>query len=191
MDWNTYYTRFYDWEERTRLRHLSTLTDFGTSSQICELANEFYESNSADRLIRKALNAGIRFTSEDVLELDGVVSKNLMPPLIQSIPILTAEELDDLSFWLTAEELQTVAAKHRIPLHKDGYVITAEMEALEQEILREEEEIRLEEELLEQELAQERAAQSAQREFLLTFLLWQSLHSRRRRREHRKKKHNK
>ena len=48
MEWQNYYDRFYDWEESTQLRHLSTLIDFG---QVCELAKAFFEEKSANRLI--------------------------------------------------------------------------------------------------------------------------------------------
>ena len=73
MDWKSYYDRFYDWEESTQLRQLSALTDFGPSSEVCELACTFSEEKSANRLIKKALAAGVCFTAEEVQELEVVV----------------------------------------------------------------------------------------------------------------------
>lgn len=129
LDWKTYYDRFYDWAESTRLRHLSALTDFGPSAEICELACDFYEKKNADRFIRKALAAGVCFTAQEVLDLYGLVNQSLMPQLIKSIrsPI-TAEELDSLSFWLTPAELKALAAQHHIRLDQDGFAITPETE---------------------------------------------------------------
>lgn len=190
MDWKSYYDRFYDWEESTQLRQLSALTDFGSSSEVCELACAFSEEKSATRLIKKALVAGVRFTSEEVLELDGVVDKSLMLPLIKSIPSLTAEELDEFAFWLTKEDVQVLAQKHNIRMDEYGYVITAEDEALELELLREEEEARREEELLEKELEELRAEQAAREaeELLYARLLLAMI--RKRRRERRKRRRN-
>lgn len=183
MDWKTYYDRFYDWEESTQLRHLSSLTDFGPSAEVCELANAFFEEKSANRLIRKALTAGVRFTAEEVLDLDGVVDKSLMPPLIKTVHPLTAENLDDFSFWLTKEEVQALAKKNRIRLDEYGYVMTPEDEALELEIQREEEEARREDELMEQMEAERIAREKVEH----TAAIWLIMHAHRRRREHRKK----
>lgn len=184
MNWKTYYDRFYDWEESTQLRHLSSLTDFGPSAEVCELANAFFEEKNANRLIKKALAAGVRFTTEDVLELDGVVEKSLMLPLIKSVPSLTAEDLDELSFWLTKEDLEALAKKHQVRLDEYGYVMTAEDEALELEI-------RCEDELLEKELEQMRAEQAAREKEEFILARWFIAISRRRRRERRKKRRNK
>ena len=190
MDWKTYYDRFGDWEESTQLRHLSSLTDFGPSSEVCELANDFFEEKSATRLIKKALAAGVRFTAEEVLELDGVVDKSLMLPLIQSVPSLKAEDLDALSFWLTQEDLKALAKKHHVRLDEYGYVMTAEDEALEREFQREEEEARREEELLEKEVEQMRAEQAAREKEEFILARWLIAISRKRRRERRKKRRN-
>ena len=133
MDWKTYYDRFYEWEESTQLRYLAALTNFGPSPEVCELAAAFYKEASANRLIKKALSAGVHFTLEDISELDGVVEKSLMPELIGSVRVLTADELDEFSYLLTKEQLRTLAKKNRIRLDKDGYVITPEMQRIEDE----------------------------------------------------------
>ena len=188
MDWTTYYDRFHDWEESTQLRHLSTLTDFGPSSQICEIANEFFEKKSANRLIRKALTAGVRFTPEEVLDLDGVVDETLMLPLIKSIPSLTAEELEEFTFWLSKNELQELAKKNHIPVDESGYVVTPEDKALELEIQLEEENARIEDELFEKELEQiqsEQAAREREKLFIARILI---IISRKHRRERRQKR---
>lgn len=188
MDWKSYYDSFYDWEESTKLRRLSALTDFGPSSEVCELTCAFSDEKGANRLIKKALAAGVQFTSEEVQELDGVVDKSLMLPLIRSIHSLTAEELDEFIFWLPKEEMQALAKKHHIRVDEYGYIITAEDEALELELLREEEEARQEAELLEKELEEIRAEQAAREaeELMIARLL--ILISRKHRRERRKRR---
>ena len=134
MNWSDYYERFYDWEESTQLRHLSSLTNFGPSSEVCELACDFFEVKSATRLIKKALSAGVRFTAEEVMDLDSVVDPSLMPRLIKNTSHpLTADQLDDFSLWLNGEEVRELAATHHIPLDGDGNVMTPDMVKAEME----------------------------------------------------------
>ena len=159
MDWKTYYERFDDWEESTQLRHLATLTDFGPSSEICELAYSFMEESSANRLIKKALAAGVRFSAEEIEELDGVVSMSLMPQLIKNTSHpLTAEQLDDFVFWLSPAEVRSLAKKYNIRLDEDGNVMTADMIEAELEDLEAEKEMEQDRVEIEQFLEEEAAA---------------------------------
>lgn len=183
MDWKSYYDRFYDWEESTQLRHLSSLTNFGPSSEVCELAGAFFEEASANRLIKKALSAGVQFTADEVMELDGVVDKSLMPQLIRNTSHpLTAEQLDDFVFWLSDEEIKVLARKNHIRLDEDGNVMTADMIEAEMEAIEAVKEMELEQ----QEFERLQAAARAEEELLLAkfILVMRS----KRRRERRKKR---
>ena len=185
MDWNTYYDRFYDWEESTQLRHLSSLTSFGPSSEVCELAGAFFEEKSANRLIKKAMAAGVQFTSDEVMELDGVVDNSLMPQLIKSTSHpLTAEQLDDFVFWLSSDEIRSLAKKYHIRLDEDGNVMTADMIEAEREALEAEKEMELEQKEYER-IQAENAARAEEEILLAKFIL--AMHSKHRR-ERRKKR---
>ena len=52
MDWDTYYEKFYDWATSTQISRMSSLTSFGDSSEIAEVAQEYicllYTSDAAD-----------------------------------------------------------------------------------------------------------------------------------------------
>ena len=170
MDWTTYYDRFYDWEESTQLRHLSTLTNFGPSSEVCELACSFFEEKSANRMIKKALSLGVRFSANEVMELDGVIDASLMPQLIKTTSHkLTPEQLDDFVFWLTPDEIRLLATRHHIRLDEDGNVMTADM--IEAELEAQEAEREMELERQEFEEAQKEVASKAEEEFLLAKLI--------------------
>ena len=179
MDWTTYYDKFYDWEESTQLRHLSSLTSFGPSSEVCELACAFFEEKSANRLIKKALAAGVKFTADEVLELDGVIDQNMMPQLIKNTShTLSAEHLDDFVFWLTKEEIRVLAQNNHLRLDEDGNVMTADMIEAELEALEVEKEIELEQKELERIEAEE--ASLAEEQLLIAkFIL--AMRSKRRR----------
>lgn len=124
MTWETYYDKFYDWAESTAVSHLSRLTDFGPSAEVCEIAQMFSEEAAANRLIRKALASGVRFTAEEIGELDGVVAESLMPQLVQTTStLLTAEVLDELSDWLNGDQLRTIARQNGITVDAYGQVV--------------------------------------------------------------------
>ena len=67
MTWETFYDRFYDWADSTQISNISKLTDFGPSAEVCEIATSFVDEKAATRLVKKALAAGVRFTSTEVL----------------------------------------------------------------------------------------------------------------------------
>ena len=41
MDWDTYYEKFYDWATSTQIKKMSSLTSFGTSAEVAEVAQEY------------------------------------------------------------------------------------------------------------------------------------------------------
>ena len=66
MTWAEYYDKFYDWSESTQISRLSSVRDFGPACEVCEIAEEFCDEKIASRLIRKALAAGVEFSSDEV-----------------------------------------------------------------------------------------------------------------------------
>ena len=60
MKWEDYYNRFWDWAESTQISRISTLTDFTSSSEVAEIANEFFDEKNSTRLVKRALQNGIR-----------------------------------------------------------------------------------------------------------------------------------
>ena len=85
MTWEEYYDKFYDWSESTQISRLSSVKDFGPASEVCEIAEAFCDEKIASRLIRKALAAGVKFSSEDVSNLEGVITDELFVELTQSL----------------------------------------------------------------------------------------------------------
>ena len=151
------------------------------------MASSFYEEKSTNRLIRKALAAGVQLTAEDVLELDGIVNKDIMPQLIKRVSHpLSAEQLDEFSFWLSGEEMQALANKHHIRLDESGYAITPELEVLELQ----ETKILAQEEIEQEELERMQAAQAIDKAEEMILTRWLICLSRKHRREHNKKKRN-
>ena len=82
MTWDEYYNGFYEWAESTQISRISSLTDFGTSDEVCEIAQNLYDEKIATRLIKKALDFGVKFSVEEILELLNWVSKEIYPQLV-------------------------------------------------------------------------------------------------------------
>lgn len=55
MDWDTYYEKFYDWATSTQISRMSSLTSYGASSEVAEVAQEYMDEKAASRLIKKAV----------------------------------------------------------------------------------------------------------------------------------------
>lgn len=76
MSWKQYYDGFYDWSSGTQIRYLARLDSYGSGAQTAEIAAELAEAGdggpaAAKRLITRAVENGVRFTAEDVIEMAG------------------------------------------------------------------------------------------------------------------------
>ena len=66
MDWDQYYEKFYDWTTSTQISRMSSLTSYGASSEVAEVAQEYMDEKAASRLIKKAVAYGVQFTPEEI-----------------------------------------------------------------------------------------------------------------------------
>ena len=124
MTWEVFYDRFYDWADSTQVSNISKLTTFGPSAEVCEIAQALFDEKAAARLIKKAMAAGVRFTSEEVVELDGCVDDTLFSELaVTASTPFTADDLDTISCSLSEAALKTVARKSHVRLDEDNIVV--------------------------------------------------------------------
>ncbi|NCB24119.1 MAG: hypothetical protein EOM62_01380 [Bacteroidia bacterium] len=75
---------FFDWAESTRISRMSGLTDFDSSSEVFEIAQEFADDKVVVRLINKALAAGVRFAPDEVMALMLQIDNLTMTPSDQN-----------------------------------------------------------------------------------------------------------
>ena len=62
IKWEDYYDRFWDWAESTQISRISELTDFISSAEVAEIANEFFDEKNSTRLA----NGDDRGTNEEL-----------------------------------------------------------------------------------------------------------------------------
>ena len=123
MDWNTYYEKFYDWATSTQISRMSSLTSFGTSSEVAEVAQEYMDEKSASRLVKKAVAYGIQFTPEEIYDLSGCCDTSAMNELLKSAECsFTQEQLEDLWGAADDEVLELVAKRNHVTLFEDDAI---------------------------------------------------------------------
>ena len=121
MDWDTYYEKFYDWATSTQIRKLSSLTSFGASSEVAEVAQEYMDEAAASRLIKKAVAYGVQFTPEEIYDLSGCCNQEAMNVLLDSAKCrFTQEQLEDLWGVVDDDVLERAAARNHVKLFDDG-----------------------------------------------------------------------
>ncbi|MBQ8201532.1 MAG: hypothetical protein IJZ74_07175 [Clostridia bacterium] len=112
MKWNDYYERFWDWAESTQISRISTLTDFTSSAEVAEIANAFFDEKNAARLVKRAMQNGIRFTPAEIIELSGCLTEEVFNKVICSRRgQFTAEQYEELEGLCFNEELLENVAK--------------------------------------------------------------------------------
>ena len=82
MTWEIFYEKCGDWSESTQIKHISSLTDFGSSDEICDAVG-YMSEKAATKLVRKAIAAGVVFSAENLEELDFYVEPKYMENLTQ------------------------------------------------------------------------------------------------------------
>ena len=50
MDWDSYYEKFYDWATSTQIKKMSSLTSFGASAEVSEVAQEYMDEKAASQM---------------------------------------------------------------------------------------------------------------------------------------------
>lgn len=106
MKWEDYYDRFWDWAESTKISRISSLTDFTSSAEVVEIANEFFDEKIGSRLVKRALDQGIRFSPSEIIELGSCVTDDVFYEAIRSRQgRFTAEQYEELEGLCCDEDL--------------------------------------------------------------------------------------
>lgn len=117
MQWEEYYEKINDWAVSTAVSKISALENMGTSSEVTEAINiiGFEDEKGATRLLNAAVKYGIKFSGEDLAELEGVCTDNsLMEALQHSADQFTSKDLDELYGCFEDELLIEIALKYNI-----------------------------------------------------------------------------
>lgn len=101
MTWEEYYSKFYDWATSTQIKRLpyAMLNADVNPAEIVDVARNIMDEKAAGRLMKRAANAGIQFTPEQILELSQCeADEGLYMILETSSCTFTQSQLDDIYF---------------------------------------------------------------------------------------------
>ena len=77
MTWDDYYERFFDLSLSTQKSYSYKLTSYGDAEEVFEVLSEFafYDKQFATRFASKAVDSGVHFSPDHVLEMALLVDK--------------------------------------------------------------------------------------------------------------------
>lgn len=90
LTWDEYYEKFDTWSESTRAQYVSRLSTVGDHDQVAAIANCLYNQSASDKLIKKACDAGVHFTEEDVFLIEFSVSPKVLQMAKNTIDVRAA-----------------------------------------------------------------------------------------------------
>lgn len=99
MTWDDYYDKFYGWSDSTQISRISQLSSFGSHEEVYEIAQMISDEKAASRLVKKALDYGVKFTVNEIIDLQLYVTKACMNELVKkcSYPF-SQEQVEELVF---------------------------------------------------------------------------------------------
>ncbi len=124
MTWDDYYSRFWDLAPSTQRSYSYKLSDFGSAEEVFEVLNEFAleDDGFATHFATKALNAGVRFTPDHVLEMTILVEKTVLNRMaVTANGKFSREQLEEIYGLIDDSSYEIIARKANIDIFVDNY----------------------------------------------------------------------
>lgn len=125
MKWDEYYNKFkhFDWSTSTQINRISKLESFGDPKEILEVADDFGDEAAASRLIKKACDAGVMFSADDILEMAYLVTEECLNYVFKNTTYrFTPEQIDELYAFIDDDLLEAKIKEQNIDV--DGYDVS-------------------------------------------------------------------
>ena len=117
MKWDDYYEKINDWAVSTAVSKISSLEDMGSSDEVTEALNiiAFDDEKGATRLLNKAIQFGVKFTGENLSEIQGICAEEgFQKALCLSADNFTSKDLEDLYGCVDDETLVGIAKRYHL-----------------------------------------------------------------------------
>lgn len=122
ISWSRFYDAFCDWKPEYAIARLQAVTDYGSDDEVLEVAQELFWNDEceASRFITKALDAGVRFRDENLVELTGLCNEDTVKQAVfLSKILLTEESLEELYGNVDDDIIIQVAKEQNLKLPED------------------------------------------------------------------------
>lgn len=122
ISWSRFYDAFYDWKPEYAKARLQSVTDFGSDDEVLEVVQELFwdDEYEVSRLIMRALDAGVRFKDENIVELTSHCNEDTIKQVVfLSRLLLTEESLEELYGNVSDDIIIEVAKEQNLRLPED------------------------------------------------------------------------
>jgi len=82
MEWDVFYERAENWSKTTLSQRISSLKTIGEAWEISDIAELIKDQGLNAKLIKKAMSLGAKFSFEDIVSFEGLVSKETICQMI-------------------------------------------------------------------------------------------------------------
>lgn len=124
ITWDDYYSRFWDLASSTQRSYSYKLSGFGPADEVFEVIEEFALENDgfATKFAAKALNAGVRFTPDHVMEMTILVEQPILSKMAETATgKFSREQLEELYGLIDDSSYDIIAKKANIDIWEDDY----------------------------------------------------------------------
>ena len=122
ISWSRFYDAFYDWKPEYAKARLQSVTDFGSDDEVLEVVQELFwdDEYETSGLIMRALDAGVRFKDENIVELTSHCNEDTIKQVVfLSRLLLTEESLEELYGNVSDDIIIEVAKEQNLRLPED------------------------------------------------------------------------
>ena len=88
LTWEEYYSNFDSWAESTREQYVSRLSSIGSHDEVAAIVNSIYTERNASKLLNMALDAGVKFTSDDIFLMNGSVDGQTLDRAKKTVDVI-------------------------------------------------------------------------------------------------------
>ena len=127
MTWEDYYEKICDWSPNTMVNRMSKLSSFGPPEEIIEVIMEiaFEDEKGATRLLKKAIDAGVKFSGEQLADICLCCSESELERAVRfSADKFADGDIEHLYCCYDEDLLVEIAKKYNLKLPadlKEGY----------------------------------------------------------------------
>ena len=122
ISWSRFYDAFYDWKPEYAKARLQSVTSFGSDDEVLEVVQELFwdDEYEASKLVMRALDAGVRFKDENIVELTSHCNEDTIKQVVfLSRFLLTEESLEGLYGNVSDDIIIEVAKEQNLRLPED------------------------------------------------------------------------
>ena len=122
MRWSDYYEKINDWSVSTAVSKISSLEDMGAPDEIADALNiiAFEDEKGATRLLNRALQHGVKFSGENLADIDGLCAEeSFKKALYQSADAFAAQDLEDLYGCVDDDLIIDLAKRYKLSAPAD------------------------------------------------------------------------